>query len=134
MTNGFSSTVTFSTAGLPTGATPGFTTASRTTSGTTNLTIATTGSLAAGTYPVTIKGTSGSLVQSFAVTLIVAADFTIATSSGHDHDRGGRRRRDEHDHDRRTGGLQFTGDTHHQRVAGWRDRYIRHQPGERIGN
>jgi hypothetical protein len=72
--NGFSGTVAFGATGLPSGATPSF-------SGS-NLTITTGSALAAGTYPFTITGTSGSLSHSASATLVVQAapDFALGIS------------------------------------------------------
>jgi uncharacterized membrane protein len=74
--NGFSGTVAFGTTGLPSGATPDF-------SGST-LGVTTTSALAAGTYPFTITGTSGSLSHSASATLVVQAapDFSLGISPG----------------------------------------------------
>ena len=84
MQNGYTGTVTFNTTGLPAGATQHFSVASRTTSGTSNLTISTTGTLATGTYPFTITATDAvsGIVQQVAATLVVTSDFTMSTSSG----------------------------------------------------
>jgi hypothetical protein len=72
--NGFSGTVGFDTAGLPSGATPAW-------SGST-LTVTTSSTLAAGSYPFTITGTSGSLSHSTSATLVVQAapDFSVGIS------------------------------------------------------
>jgi hypothetical protein len=82
MGNGYNSAVSFGTSGLPTGATASFSTTSRTSSGTTNLTITPSGSVAAGSYPFTIIGTGpgGALVQSTSATLVITADFSISVS------------------------------------------------------
>ena len=77
---GFTGTVTFSVTGLPTGATASFSPASRTTSGSTTLTVATTLSSPVGTYPLTITGTDGSEVHSVAATLVLTGTFTVAVS------------------------------------------------------
>jgi hypothetical protein len=78
--NGFSGTVNLSASGLPsgTGATfnpPGATTTS-------SLTISTTAAVAAGSYPFTITGTSGSLSHSTSATLVVSStgDFSISVT------------------------------------------------------
>lgn len=70
---GFTGTVTFSASGLPAGATAGFSPASITGSGSSTLTIGTTTAVAAGSYPLTIRGISGSLIHSISVTLVVNA-------------------------------------------------------------
>src|SRR5205807_2258654 len=80
--NGFSSNVSFNVSGVPTGATSNFNPSSVTGSGTSTLTVTTSGSMPAGTYPLTITGTSGSVVHSTGTTLVVnaAPDFTIGTT------------------------------------------------------
>ena len=77
---GFSGAVTFSLTGLPTGATATFSPASRTSTGSTTLTVATTASSPVGTYHLTITGTNGSQSQSVAATLILTGSFTVAIS------------------------------------------------------
>lgn len=76
--NSFAGTVTLSTSGLPTGATASFSPASVTTSGSSTLTIATGSATPAGTYSITVTGTSGPLVHSATVSLTVNS----ATASG----------------------------------------------------
>jgi subtilase family serine protease len=81
--SGFSSSVALSASGLPAGVTASFSPTSTTTSST--LTIATTAAAAAGSYTVTITGTSGSLTHSTTVTLVVQAaassgDFSLAAT------------------------------------------------------
>ena len=80
--NGFSGTANLTVSGLPNGATASFSPAAIQTSGTSQLTIATTGSLAPGTYPFTFAATSGSLTHSVSLTLVItaAADFSIAVN------------------------------------------------------
>jgi subtilisin family serine protease len=83
--NGFASTVSFSLSGLTTGqATWSFAPPSVTKSGTSSLKVTTATSLAPGSYPLTIKGVSGSLLHTASVTLVVAVprDFSIALSPG----------------------------------------------------
>ena len=80
MAGGYSSTVTFGTSGLPSGATATFSPTTRTSTGTTTLTIATTASVAAGVFPFTITGTNGSLQQTTAATLTVTPDFSLAAT------------------------------------------------------
>jgi uncharacterized membrane protein len=84
MQNGYTGTVTFNTTGLPAGATQHFSVASRTTTGASNLTISTTGTLATGTYPFTITASDSvsGITKQVAATLVVTSDFTISTSSG----------------------------------------------------
>ena len=79
-TNGFSSAVTLSVTGLPSGATAGFSTNPATASST--LTVSTTSGTPVGTYSLTITGTSGSLSHTGAVTLRVALppDFAVSAS------------------------------------------------------
>jgi hypothetical protein len=81
--NGFTGTVTFSVTGLPSGATGAFTPASITTSGSTTLNVSTSASTPSGSYPLTIRGTSGPVTRTFNVTLVVDVvngDFTIAAT------------------------------------------------------
>jgi hypothetical protein len=70
---GFTGSVAMSVTGLPTGATPTFAPTSVTTSGTSTLTVRTTGSTVAGTYPLTIKGTNGTKVRTASVTLVITS-------------------------------------------------------------
>ncbi len=81
-TNGFSGTVNLSASGLPNGATASFNPPSVNGSGTSQLTVATTGSLTPGSYPFTVTATSGSLTHSVSLTLVVgaAADFSLAVT------------------------------------------------------
>jgi len=82
---GFNAPVTLSCAGLPSGASCAFNPPSIANgSGTSALMITTSASLAAGTYPVQVKGTSGSIVNSAPVSLVVQAapDFTIGPAPG----------------------------------------------------
>lgn len=68
--NGFTGTVNFAVAGVPSGATASFSPATITTSGTTKLAIATKLS-AKGTFTLTITGTSGTLTNSVKATLVI---------------------------------------------------------------
>lgn len=81
---GYTGTVSFSVSGLPAGATGTFTPASITTSGSSTLAVTTTTAVAAGTYPLTISGTDGTLTHTASVSLIVNAaivgDFAISAS------------------------------------------------------
>jgi pseudomonalisin len=81
--NNYSGTVSFSVSGLPAGATPTFNPASLSSAGNTTLSITTINSTPAGTYPLTITGSDGTLVRTVSVTLQVdpatAPDFTITT-------------------------------------------------------
>jgi PKD repeat protein len=71
--NGFTGTVTLSVSGLPAGATPTFTPATVNGAGSSTLTIATGATTAAGSYPLTITGTSGSQTRNASVTMTVTA-------------------------------------------------------------
>jgi hypothetical protein len=80
--NGFTGAVALTIAGLPAGATATFTPSSLT-SGNSALAIA-VGTAAAGSYPLTITGTSGTLTHTANVTLVVTVpvvgDFTLTAS------------------------------------------------------
>ncbi len=80
--NGFSGAVNLSASGLPNGATASFNPSSVNGSGTSQLTVTTTGSLASGNYPFTVTATSGSLTHSVTLTLVVSApaDFSLAVT------------------------------------------------------
>ena len=84
--NGFTGTVTFSASGLPAGASASFSPPSVAGSGSSTMTVTTASTTPAGTYNLTITGTSGTLVHSTTVTLIVNAaatgDFSLAASPG----------------------------------------------------
>ncbi|HVB33135.1 MAG TPA: hypothetical protein VNJ52_01990 [Patescibacteria group bacterium] len=84
---GFTGDVGLTETGLPGGATPTFSPTTVTGgSGNSALSVATSASLAAGTYPFTVTGTSGSLVQNLSLTLVVqqagggSGDFSISIS------------------------------------------------------
>ena len=77
---GFSGTVAFSVTGLPSGASATFTPTSVSTSGTTTLNVATTTATPPGSYPLTIRGTSGPRVRTVNVTLVVNGDFSISVT------------------------------------------------------
>ena len=79
----FAGDVSLSTTGLPAGAVAALDPATVTGgSGTARLTVSTDGSLAPGTYPFTVVGTSGSLTHSVGATLVVSPppDFSIAVT------------------------------------------------------
>jgi hypothetical protein len=78
--NGFSGTVNLTASGLPAAAVAHFNPPGTTT--TSSLTVSTTTAIAAGTYPFTITGTSGSLSHSTSATLVVSAtgDFSISVT------------------------------------------------------
>jgi len=83
--NGFTGTVNFSVSGLPSGASGSFNPTSVADSGSSSLSVTTSISTPAGTYTLTITGTSGSLVHSTTATLVVnlpPPDFSIAASPG----------------------------------------------------
>ena len=80
---GFSGTVSFSSSGAPSGVTATFNPTTVTTSGSTTLNISTTSAVAAGTYPLTITGTSDGLTENTAVSVTVTGttpNFTITAS------------------------------------------------------
>jgi regulation of enolase protein 1 (concanavalin A-like superfamily) len=80
--NGFTDTVSPSVSGLPAGATASFIPASAVNPRTWALMVSTTTTTAAGTYTVTITGTSGTLSHSTTATLVVLGppDFSISAS------------------------------------------------------
>lgn len=78
---GFSGTVSLSASGLPSGAAATFNPASVTGSGNSSLTVTTSASTPAGSYPITITGTSGALTHTASVTLVVTVpDFAISAT------------------------------------------------------
>jgi hypothetical protein len=84
-TFGFNGSVGLSCVGLPTGASCGFNPPTIAgSSGKSTLTITTTTSTAAGTYPVQVQGSAGSIVNSSSVSLVIQAapDFVINPGSG----------------------------------------------------
>jgi len=81
--NGFTGNVSFSSSGLPTGATATFNPTSVTNSGSSTVTVTTATTTPTGTYTLTFTGTSGSTVHSTTVTLVVnsnAPDFSISAT------------------------------------------------------
>jgi len=82
--NGFTGTVGFTVTGVPSGAAASFSPSTVTTSGPTILTITTTTAVLAGTYPLTITGTSGTLKHTAAASLVIspipASGFTLSNS------------------------------------------------------
>jgi hypothetical protein len=79
---GFAGTVGLSVSGLPQGATATFNPTSITTSGSSTLSVSTLSSTPAGSYPLTITGTSGSLTHTATATLVVsgAGSFTVSVT------------------------------------------------------
>ena len=77
---GFTGTVSLSVGGLPAGATASFSPASISTSGSSTLSVSTSTSTPPGSYPLTITATSGSLVHTAGVTLVVSGDFSLAVT------------------------------------------------------
>ena len=82
--NGFSGAVTLSASGLPAGASAAFSpNPVAGGAGPSTMTVSTQASTPAGTYTVTVTGTSGSLVHNATVTLVVqaaaAGDFTLSS-------------------------------------------------------
>jgi hypothetical protein len=79
--NGFTGGVSLGASGLPSGATPSFSPASVSTSGSSALTITTGAGTPVGASTITITGTSGTLVQSANVTLNVSGpDFLVSAT------------------------------------------------------
>ena len=80
-TGGFTGSVAFSVSGLPSGAAGSF---NPTTGNSSTLTVTTSSTTPAGTYPLTITGTSGPLSRTAIVSLVVNAaptpDFTLSAS------------------------------------------------------
>ena len=85
-TNGYTGSVTWSVAGLPSGATGTFSPAATSPTGSSTLTVATSASTPAGSYTLTVTGSDGTRSHSAQVTLVVqsqpapAADFTISAT------------------------------------------------------
>ena len=78
---GFTSAVTLSASGLPAGATASFN-PTAITSGTSTLTVSTSGSTQPGTYTLTVSGTGGGMQHSVQVALVVKAPVTAGAASG----------------------------------------------------
>jgi hypothetical protein len=80
VSGGFNSTIALSVSGLPTGATGTFAPTSITAAGSSTLSLSTTATTTPGSYILTITGTSGSLVHTATVTMVVngTPDFSIA--------------------------------------------------------
>ena len=77
---GFTGTVDFAVSGLPSGTTGSFSPGSLNTSGSTTLNVTTSASTPAGSYPLTLTGTSGPVTHSVNVTLVIAGDFSLAVT------------------------------------------------------
>jgi Zn-dependent metalloprotease len=84
VTNGSAQTVTFSAAGLPTGATATFSPASVTAGGTSTVTIATSASTPAGTYSVSLNGAGASVTRSATFALTVNGPAGCSATNGND--------------------------------------------------
>jgi subtilase family serine protease len=82
--NGYTGTVSFSSSALPSGASGSFSPTSVAGSGSTTFSVSTAASTPAGSYPITISGSDGTITHTNSVTLVVTApvppDFTIAAS------------------------------------------------------
>ena len=80
--NGFAGTTSFAATGLPTGATATFNPTTVTGTGSSTMTVTTSGSTPVGGYTLTITGTSGSLSHQTTATLVVttAADFSLTAA------------------------------------------------------
>jgi uncharacterized membrane protein len=81
---GFTGAVALSSSGQPSGGTVTFNPSTVTGSGSSTLTVSTTATTATGSYPISIKGTSGALSHSVGVTLVVNSsttpDFTVTST------------------------------------------------------
>jgi hypothetical protein len=80
--DGFSGIVDLNVTGLPSNTTASFSPGTITGSGSSTLTITTTGNTPLGTYPLTLTGTSGTLTGTASVTLVVAAAGTWTFEQG----------------------------------------------------
>src|SRR5271165_5611122 len=82
--NGFTGAINLTVSGLPTGATGSFTPPTVTGAGTSSLAVSTGTTTTPGNYTLTITGTSGSLVHTTTVTLVLSStapkDFSISAS------------------------------------------------------
>jgi hypothetical protein len=81
---GFNSAVTLSCEGVPSGASCAFNPPTiANSSGTSTLTVTTTTSIAAGTYPLQVQGSAGTITNSTTLSLVVQApDFSVGMASG----------------------------------------------------
>jgi len=82
VTGGFSSAISLSASGQPTGVTIGFNPTSITGAGTSTMTITVASTTVTGTYSITVKGISGSTTETASVSLKVTAtrNFTVSAS------------------------------------------------------
>ena len=83
VTGGFSGSITLAASGQPTGVTVGFTTNPLSAGSSTSMTFTVAAGTTPGTYPITVKGTSGSTVETTTVSLTVigaSPNFTISAS------------------------------------------------------
>jgi hypothetical protein len=80
---GFTGTVNLSVSGQPSGSTAIFTPNSITTSGSSTLTISSSGSTPAGSYPITVNGASGNITHTASTAFVVSAT-SGSSSSGCD--------------------------------------------------
>jgi galactose oxidase-like protein/PKD domain-containing protein len=79
-TNQFTGSVAMTVSGLPAGATASFSPDLVVGSGSTALTVSTSSSTPAGTYQLTIRGTSGPLARTATVTLVVSGNFSLSVT------------------------------------------------------
>jgi hypothetical protein len=80
-TNGFNSVVSLNVTGLPSNTSAAFNPETVTGSGASTLTITSGANTPPGTYPLTIKGTSGSLIETTTATLVVTgANFMLSAA------------------------------------------------------
>ncbi len=80
---GFNGAVNLSVSGLPSGANASFNPATVNSSGSSTMSVTTSATTPAGSYPLTITGTSGALTHTTSVTLVVtqaAADFSLSAT------------------------------------------------------
>ena len=78
---GFAGIVNFSAVGLPSGVTASFAPSTVTGSGSTTLRLSVGGAVAAGSYPITVQGTSGAETESVPVTLTVSNGVLLPPST-----------------------------------------------------
>jgi kumamolisin len=90
VTGGFNSAISLAATGQPTGVTVGFNPASITGAGSSSMSIIVASTVAAGTYPITVTGTSGSTKETTTVSLTVSSAggsgtfaISVSPSSGY---------------------------------------------------